>query len=505
MHPQFATVGIVGVGAMGRGIAQLAAQAGSRVLLVDSQVGAAERAQSDLFSQWEKLLAKGRLDTQQLVALKGRVSCVDMAELAGSDLVIEAIIERLDAKVALFKSLEAVVRQDTVLATNTSSLSVTAIAAGLLQPQRFAGLHFFNPVPLMKVAEVIAGIRTASPVCDALSEYTRQMGHLPVRAADTPGFIVNHAGRGFPTEALRIVSEGVCDFAVVDNILRDQMGFRLGPFELMDLTGLDVSHPVMESIYQQYYGEPRYRPSVIAAQRVAGGVIGRKSGHGFYGYAGGVQQRAADTPIPLVNDMPAVWVSPRAARRAQLLQLLKDLGATIETGAAPSASALILVAPLGFDVTTVAVVDRLDPARTVGIDMLADDASTRRRVLATNPATRLDMRDAARALMARDGKAVSVLRDSGGFVTQRVVAMIVNIASDMCQQAICSPQDLDNAVRLGLAYPLGPLEMGNLYGPTNILEVLFNMQTVYGDPRYRPSPWLRRRGALGLSLLHEEE
>ena len=137
--------------------------------------------------------------------------------------------------------------------------------------------------------------------------------------------------------------------------------------------------------------------------------------------------------------------------------------------------------------------------------MLADDASTRRRVLATNPATRLDMRLAAHALMARDGKAVSVLRDSGGFVTQRVVAMIVNIASDMCQQAICSPQDLDHAVRLGLAYPHGPLEMGNLFGPTNILEVLFNMQTVYGDPRYRPSPWLRRRGALGLSLLHEED
>ena len=213
---------------------------------------------------------------------------------------------------------------------------------------------------------------------------------------------------------------------------------------------------------------------------------------------------APEPAAPAVDALPPVWVSPRAARRAQLLQLLKNFGASIETAATPSESALILVAPLGFDITTIAVVERLDPARTIGIDMLVDDASTRRRVLATNPATRTDMREAAHALMARDGKPVSVIRDSGGFVTQRVVAAIVNIASDMCQQGVCSPQDLETAVKLGLGYPMGPLEMGNLYGPTNVLEVLFNMQTVYGDTRYRPSPWLRRRGAIGLSLLHTE-
>jgi len=184
--------------------------------------------------------------------------------------------------------------------------------------------------------------------------------------------------------------------------------------------------------------------------------------------------------------------------------LLKNLGATIETGTLPTAQALTLVAPLGFDVTTVAVVEHLDPARTIGIDMMVTDVTTRRRVLATNPATRSDMREAAHALLARDGKAVSVIRDSAGFVSQRVVANIVNIASDICQQGICSPKDLETAVTLGLGYPLGPLAMGDLFGPASVLEVLFNMQTVYGDPRYRPSPWLRRRGAIGLSLLHEE-
>jgi 3-hydroxybutyryl-CoA dehydrogenase len=505
MKPIFQTLGIVGAGAMGRGIAQIAVQAGSTVKLFDMQADTARAAQAAVFSQWDKLCEKGRLNAEQTAQYKARLQCVSaLAELATSDLIVEAIVERLDVKASLFTELENIVAPATVLVTNTSSLSVTAIAARLKRPQQFAGFHFFNPVPLMKVVEVIAGLKTSASICADLAAYARQMGHTPVQANDSPGFIVNHAGRAYGTEALRIVSEGVADFTTIDRILKDQIGFKLGPFELMDLTALDVSHPVMESIYHQYFEEPRYRPSIITAQRLAGGVVGKKVGEGFYKYVGGAAQISPEPAVPQVDELPPVWLSPRAARRADLLLLLKNLGARIETGAAPSAQALTLVAPLGFDVTTVAVVERLDPTRTVGIDMLVDDASTKRRVLATNPATRSDMRQAAHALMARDGKAVSVIRDSGGFVSQRVVATIVNIASDMCQQSVCSPSDLETAVTLGLGYPMGPLAMGNLYGPTNVLEVLFNMQTVYGDPRYRPSPWLRRRGAIGLSLLHEE-
>lgn len=506
MKVNFANVGIVGTGAMGRGIAQIAAQAGSTVKLMDAQAGAAEKAREAICAQWDKLVEKGRLEAAVATGHKDRLLLAGtLADLAGCDLVIEAIVERLDVKRALFAELEALVPASTVLASNTSSLSVTAIAAALKHPERLAGFHFFNPVPLMKVVEVIAGLKTSPAVCEGLSQYARQMGHTPVQAQDTPGFIVNHAGRGFGTEALRIVSEGIADFATIDRILRDQAGFKLGPFELMDLTALDVSHPVMESIYHQYYEEARYRPSVITAQRLAGGMLGRKTGEGFYRYVDGAMQVPPEPPVPQVAELPPVWVSPRASRRSELLQLLKNLGAKIETGASASPQALMLVAPLGFDITTVAVVERLDPARTIGIDMLIDDAATKRRVLATNPATRSDMRDAAHALFARDGKAVSVIRDSGGFVTQRVVAAIVNIASDICQQGICSPKDLETAVTLGLGYPMGPLAMGDRYGPTNVLEVLFNMQTVYGDQRYRPSPWLRRRGAIGLSLMHQEE
>jgi len=505
MQAIYKTVGIVGAGAMGRGIAQIAAQAGSDVLLMDVQAGAADKARQAIGSQWDKLVEKGRMSVDALDSCKLRLNATGtLPDLAGCDLVIEAVVERLDVKKSLFSELEDVVSPQTVLATNTSSLSVTAIAAALKHPERLAGYHFFNPVPLMKVVEVIAGLKTRPDVCSALSQYAVQMGHTPVQARDTPGFIVNHAGRGYGTEALRIVGEGITDFATIDRILRDQAGFKLGPFELMDLTALDVSHPVMESIYHQYYEEDRYRPSVITAQRLAGGMLGRKSGEGFYRYSGAQAQIQAEAPAPEVAGLPPVWVSPRAARRSELLQLLKDLGAVIETGQSPSMQALTLVAPLGFDVTTVAVVERLDPSRTVGIDLLIDDAATRRRVLATNPATRIDMRDSAHALFARDGKPVSVIRDSGGFVTQRVVATIVNIASDICQQGICSPEDLETAVTLGLGYPLGPLAMGDRYGPSNVLEVLFNMQTVYGDQRYRPSPWLRRRGAIGLSLMHRE-
>ena len=505
MQSFFKRAAVVGTGAMGRGIAQMAAQAGTEVWLFDAQAGAAAGAREALTKTWDTLQAKGKLDAAARDANVQRLRVAEsLQDLAGCDLVVEAIVERLEVKQSVFKQLEDVVAADAVLVSNTSSLSVTAIAAALKHPARFAGYHFFNPVPLMKVVEVIAGLKTDPAVCERLAGFTRAYGHTPVSAQDTPGFIVNHAGRGYGTEALRVAGERVADFATLDRILKDQMGFRLGPFELMDLTALDVSHPVMESIYHQYYEEPRYRPSVITAQRLAGGVVGKKVGDGFYKYVDGAAQVPPEPPVPTVGALPPVWVSPKAARRQELYQLLKNLDARIETGAAPSEQALILVAPLGMDVTTLAAVERLDATRTLGIDMMLEDSATKRRVLATNPATRPDMRDAAHALFARDGKAVSVVRDSGGFVTQRVVATIVNIAADMCQQGICSPADLDVAVTLGLGYPMGPLAMGDRIGPTNVLEILFNLQTVYGDPRYRPSPWLRRRGALGLSLTHEE-
>src|SRR5215207_1574997 len=312
MTVHFSNVGIIGAGAMGRGIAQIAAQAGSQVLLLDSFEGAAARGREAIVAQWQKLREKGKIDEAQHDALSARIHAVDSTQaLASCDLVIEAVVEDLEIKRKLFQELEAVVAPSATLATNTSSLSVTAIAAAMAQPQRMAGFHFFNPVPLMKVVEVVAGFKTDAEVCRRLAAYAAQMGHAAVQAKDTPGFIVNHAGRGYGTEALRIAGEGVADFATIDRILKDQAGFRLGPFELMDLTALDVSHPVMESIYRQYYDEPRYRPSFITAQRLAAGVVGKKVGEGFYRYVEGKAQVAPEQPVPQVDEMPPAWVSTR--------------------------------------------------------------------------------------------------------------------------------------------------------------------------------------------------
>ncbi|MCK9516817.1 MAG: 3-hydroxyacyl-CoA dehydrogenase [Ottowia sp.] len=501
--PEFKTVGIVGCGAMGQGIAQLVAQAGARVRLFDAAPDAAGRARDAIAALWDRLERKGKdpYSADQVAAYKQRLlPAAALADLADCELVVEAIVERLDVKQQVLAELEGLLAADAVLATNTSSLSVTAIAAALQDPARLAGYHFFNPAPLMKVVEVVAGLKTREAVCDRLATFAQQMGHTPVRAGDTPGFIVNHAGRGYSTEALQVVGEGVADFATVDRILTDQIGFRLGPFALFDLTALDVSHPAMEAIFRQYYGDPRYRPSVITAQRLAAGVLGRKTGAGFYEYVDGVQQVPPEPPVPQLASLLPVWVSPQAERHAELRKLLQDLDADVEAGPRPSADALILVAPLGTDITTTALAERLDPARTVGVDLLAADADTRRRVLATSPATAVATRDAAHALLAADGKPVSVINDSFGFVTQRVIATIVNIASEMCQQRVCSPEDLDTAVRLGLGYPMGPLAMGDHFGAARILRILDQMLAGSGDPRYRASPWLRRRAALGMSL-----
>ena len=243
-------LGIVGTGAMGRGIAQIAAAAGCRVLMYDSRAGAAEEARTGLRETFARLVEKGRMSADDAAAASARLIVTgSLAEFALAAVVVEAIVENLDAKRALMTELEAVVGDDCILATNTSSLSVTAIAAACRRPQRVAGFHFFNPVPLMRVVEVIGGVLTDPGAVEGLKALARRMGHFPAPAEDTPGFLVNHAGRGFGTEALRIVGEGVADFPVIDRILREAAGFRMGPFELLDLTGLDVSHPVMESIY----------------------------------------------------------------------------------------------------------------------------------------------------------------------------------------------------------------------------------------------------------------
>ena len=497
-------VGIVGAGAMGRGIAQIAAQAGLQVLLFDTQAKAIEAARENLTATWQMLASRGKMSAEQAQACVARLFAGESLQaLVECDLVVEAVIERLDVKQQLFKDLEAIVEPDCILVSNTSSLSVTAIASACERPERVAGYHFFNPVPLMKVVEVIDGLRSDPAVGDALMELSRKMGHTPVRCKDMPGFIVNHAGRGLGTEGLRIVQEGVASYQTVDAILRDQAGFKMGPFELMDLTGLDVSHFVMESIYRQFYDEPRFKPSPIGSVRVAAGLFGRKSGgEGFYRYQEGHKVMSPEPAVPDMGKAPKVWVSHAHDEGHQLAgNLLRGLGAAIQMGSQSDQDCLLIVTPYGQDVATAVAEQGLDPARTVGVDTFNGFDQTKRRTLMCSPATLPAWRDAAHALLASDGTPVSVIQDSPGFVSQRVMAMVVNIACDNAQQQIASPNDIDLAVRLGLGYPMGPLEMGNTLGAARVLEVLRNLQAVTGDTRYRPSLWLQRRVQLGMSLL----
>lgn len=481
--------GVAGAGTMGRGIAQVLAQCGARTLLFDAQPGAAQKGRDAIAQSLGRLAEKGRISAAEAQAITGRIEIVPALEaLAPCHVVVEAIIEELGAKQKLFAALEGIVSETAILASNTSSLSVTAMAAACKRPQRVGGYHFFNPVPVMKIVEVVEGVLTEPWVGDALVALAKRFGHAPVRCKDTPGFVVNHAGRAFVPEALRVLQEGVADFASIDRILVDAAEFRIGPFGLMDLVGLDVSQAVMKSMYQQYFEEPKYRPSFIAEPRVAAGLLGRKTGRGWYVYGkDGTAERVPESPVPIKKDF-SVWAVPE----------LKDLFITANDKKAE----ICFVAPLGKDVTTTALELGLDPARTVAVDPLF--GFSRRRTLMVNPLTRPEVRDAAHALLAAGGVPVSVINDSPGFVAQRVVAHIVNVGCDIVQMRIASPEDLDRAVVLGLGYPRGPLAMGDALGAQRILAVLEAMYDFFQEPRYRPSPWLRRRAKLGVSLLTPE-
>ncbi|MDX1375010.1 MAG: 3-hydroxyacyl-CoA dehydrogenase [Burkholderiales bacterium] len=491
--------GVVGSGTMGRGIVQVLAQCGARARVFDAKPGAAQAAREAIAKSLAGLVQKGRLAQDAADAALARIEIADsLAQFADCHLVVEAIFEDLEVKRSLLRELEGIVADGCILASNTSSLSVTAMAAACARPGRVAGYHFFNPVPVMKVVEVVDGARTEPWVGEALAGLARRFGHAPVRCKDTPGFVVNHAGRGYVPESLRVLSEGVADFATIDRILVDAAGFRMGPFALMDLVGLDVNHAAQKAVHAQYFQEPKYRPFQIVETRVAAGLLGRKTGRGWYAYGKDGAETLPEPPVP-AHKAGRVWVAPNAA---PLAELAGKLGAQVETGPRPSEDALCLVAPLGQDATTTALQLHLDPARTVAVDPLFGFA--KRRTLMTTPVTRAEVRDAAHGLLAADGVPVSTIHDSAGFVAQRVVAHIVNIGCDIVQQRIATPEDLDRAVMLGLNYPKGPLAMGDAIGPAKVLTILEAMHALYQEPRYRPSPWLRRRARLGISLLTPE-
>lgn len=499
-----ATVAVIGTGTMGRGIAQWAVSFGHTVLLYDTRQGAADEAVSFIRDRLDRSRDKGKLSPEQHAAmLKRLVPVSQFAELAPADIAIEAIVERVDAKQQLFADLEAVLADDAVLATNTSSLSVTEIAARCARPDRVGGLHFFNPVPLMKVAEVIPGERTSARTTKRLLDFVGTTTHRAVTATDTPGFLVNHAGRGLNTEGLRIVQEGVGTHRDVDRVMTDMHGFPMGPFALFDLTGLDVSGKVLEYIYDGFFQEPRFRPSPWPRRRMAAGMFGRKAGGGFYDYAEGKRvEEAEPEPMSLPRPLTVRLGEGDETFVARIADLLRTAGVSVAAGEGSGADAVTILFPLGLDATEAALAASADPKRTLCIDPFVPASAPlpHRLTLMPSPATDTSLANLVADALRLGGAKVTRIHDSTGFIGQRMIAMIVNIACDICQQRVASPEDVDQAVKLGLGYPSGPLMMGDNYGAPRILTILTEIERLTGDPRYRPSPWLRRRARLGLSL-----
>lgn len=486
-------VGIAGAGAMGQGIAQVAVQGGIRTLLFDTQQGAAEAALENIRERLDRLVEKGRLDRGDANAAARLLTPVTSVEgFAGCDVVIEAIIEDIRAKQTLFQEIEAVVRSNCIIASNTSSIPIASIARACEARGRIAGLHFFNPVPLMKLVEVIRAIETSDETAERLTALGKRMTRVPVVVKDSPGFLVNMGGRAFTTEGLRLVHEGVATPTEVDAVMRDCFHFRMGPFELMDLTGIDVNYPVSQIIYDGYMQDPRLKTSSNHRAMADAGLLGRKTGLGWYRYEGG---KPLERPSPDITSsaQPASKIA-LAVDDPALADFLAKIGLTIgDDGQGP-----IIAAPFGDDATATALKTGADFRRLVCIDLSGD--TSKRITIMTAPGADLAFRDTVAASLQAAGLSVTAVKDSPGFIAQRIAAMIANLGCYMAEIGLAAPADIDMAMKLGLNYPKGPLELADALGPTTCFTILERLQAITGDDRYRPTLWLKRRAALGLPI-----
>ena len=495
-------VGVVGAGAMGQGIAQVSAQGGMRTLLLDARPGAAAAAKAAIAARLARLVEKGRLSAEDSEAAAARVEPVDaVSALSECDAVIEAVFEDLDVKRALFREIETVVSPDCLIASNTSSIPIASIAQACEKRDRVAGLHFFNPVPVMKLVEVIQAAQTSQAAVDALTSLGRRFGRTPVTVKDSPGFLVNLGGRAFTTEGVRIAHETVAPPEVVDAIMRDCRHFRMGPFELMDLTGIDVNFPVSQIVYDGYMQDPRLKTAPNHKAMMEAGLWGRKTGGGWYPYDQGAPLERP-SPDYLPESAPVQEVSVMEAEggmNAELREFCVEIGVQVAFGAADAApDAPILAAPIGDDATHTALACGADPRRLVCLDLCGD--SSTRVTLMTAPGADPACRDSVAAAVVRSGRKVSVISDSPGFVGQRMSAMVANLGCYMTEIGLATPGDVDTAMTLGLNYPLGPLSLAQDIGLRRCLRILERLQAITGEDRYRPALWLKRRALLDLTV-----
>ena len=479
------TLGVVGAGPMGVGIAQIGLTSGLDVVLHDVNEQALEKARSDIHDRILRLEEKGKIAAGSASEAQQRLTLAsDLTPFAPCEVVIEAIVERLDIKQKVFAELEAIVAPDAMLATNTSSLSVAAIAAQCTRKERVCGLHFFNPVPVMKLVEVIVAPATSPQMAAWAEEAAKQLGKVPVSVKDAPGFLVNLQGRAYALEGLAIAQEGVTEPAVIDRIMRDGAGFRMGPFELMDLTGIDVNYAATTYIYEGYQHDPRLKTTTLHQLMSNAGLFGRKTGRGFFDYTAGADLTAS----PPAPEVP-VTVQPRIIEPdAQWDAITTMAGFT-------AGDDLSLIAPVGEDTATACERLGLDPATTVAVDLTAA-ASKHLTVMSAIGGGEAAVRVAD--WLRGAGFIVEVIQDSPGFVLQRILAMVANLGCELAQIGVATPDDVDLAMKLAQNYPKGPLEWADWLGVARTHEIMSQLQAITGSDRYRPSLWLRRRAQLGL-------
>ena len=488
----FEKILVIGAGIMGAGIAQVAAQAGHSVYLVDARDGAARQAHAKLRESLGVLLTKGKLTQEQVDGILKRIQPVDsLADAADVGLVIEAIVENLDTKRALFAELESLLGEDCVLASNTSSLSISAIAKGLRAPGRVVGMHFFNPVPVMKLVEVVSGLHTLPGVAHAIFELSKAWGKVPVHARSTPGFIVNRIARPFYAEALALLHEQSTSPQVIDACMR-AIGFRMGPCELMDLIGHDTNFAVTQAVYAANFFDKRYMPSLVQSALVDGGSLGRKSGRGIYDYTAGSKPPTVDTqtlPLPAIS-------------RLQLHRRAQDAPTPAEWPARLQAAGIATDLVTSSDWTGLQIGDlqlrQTDgrPASALGAQVVVYDwhvpqGGSAVLAFAVSSGASADNIALAQALLGALGFAPQRVADQPGLVVARTLAMLVNEAADAVQQGVCDSAGADAAMKLGVNYPAGPFEWLARWGAPAVVEVLEALDTHYRGERYRVSPWLR--------------
>jgi 3-hydroxybutyryl-CoA dehydrogenase len=490
-------VGVLGAGTMGSGIAQLAAGSGARTLVHDPDPEALERGLA---------AARKRLDDEAGARLE---PAAEMSALADADIVVEAAPESLELKRELYARMAGVVREDCVLASNTSSLSVTEIAAGVPGPERVVGMHFFNPAPVMKLVEVVAGEHSGEPALERTRELGRAMGRHVIDAADMPGFLVNRCNRPFALEGLRVVEEGLATVEQVDRICRLGGGFRMGPFELSDLVGVDVGFEVSKSFYAQSYGEPRWRPSMLAARKVASGNHGRKTGRGWYEYPEDGEHRPPDPdPPPAAGGDGLVVIAGWTELAGELREAAAAAGWRVEGDGVPA-----LVVDCGgadeeepplqggpqvilCDESPLADLDPDGPS--VGFFALAplgDLVELTRSPTSSDTAQR-----AAERFFTSLGRHVEWVGDAPGLVLGRIVCQLVNEACFALGAGVGAAEDIDAGMVLGLNHPRGPLEWGDSIGASSVLGVLAGLYDEYREERYRPAPALLRAVRTGTPL-----